>query len=78
LSSKLTGTIEIDETYVGGKFRTVQPEVKADAAKTTAESRAAEKDNKLQTDPAHPLTVQGSDSGRAQSEAAGEKANDTK
>ena len=25
LSSKLTGTIEIDETYVGGKFRTQQP-----------------------------------------------------
>jgi predicted nucleic acid-binding protein len=43
-------------------------EVKADAAKTTA----AEKDNKLQADPAHPASVQGSDSGRAQGEAAGE------
>ena len=31
-----------------------------------------EADNELQADPAHPAAIQGSDSGRAQDEAAGE------
>jgi predicted nucleic acid-binding protein len=46
-----------------------------DAAKATAPiaDRGVETDNKLQADPAHPPAVQGSDSGRAQSEAAGER-----
>ena len=47
-------------------------EVKADAVKTTVHSRAAETDNKLQADPAHPASIQRSDSGRAQGEAASE------
>jgi hypothetical protein len=46
LSSKLTGTIEIDETYVGGKFRTVQPHavkpgVRAQDRKSAYENKAA-------------------------------------
>jgi len=44
-----------------------------DATKTAApitEPTTAETDNQLQADPAHPPAVQGSDSGRAQSEAA--------
>jgi predicted nucleic acid-binding protein len=41
---------------------------KADTAEPTAESN-----NKLETDPAHPAPVQGSDSGCAKGETAGEK-----
>jgi transposase-like protein len=46
LSSKLTGTIEIDETYVGGKFRTVQPHavkpgVRAQDRRSAYENKAA-------------------------------------
>ncbi len=34
---------------------------------------AIEENNKLETDPTHPASVQGSDSGRAQGETAGER-----
>jgi hypothetical protein len=37
-------------------------------------ARAAEESHELKADPAHSTAVQGSDSGRAQSEAAGEGA----
>ena len=44
-----------------------------DAAKTTAPvADRVETDNKLKADPTHPAPVQGSDSGRAQGETAGE------
>jgi predicted nucleic acid-binding protein len=75
----------IDATPVGVQMdllpntRAIELRDEEDASKTAApvpEPRAAEANNKLQADPAHPAhppSAQGSDSGRDQGEAAGEE-----
>jgi hypothetical protein len=67
--------IEITAEKTNGKTET------KDAAKTAApvpEPTRIETDNKREADPTHPAPVQGSDSGRAQGETAGENAGKAK
>jgi hypothetical protein len=62
---------EINVRIVHPEPGAVNYEIDFDAA-NKERKRSAKANNELQADPAHPPTVQGRDSGRAQGEAAGE------
>ena len=66
---------ELINVPLGPLFEGVKHESAATDQSTAAKP---EENNQLQADPAYPPTVQGSDSGRAQGEAAGEKSESEK